>query len=105
MSTKPTPTAFILTDPYHYTMLDDHEGLDGGPRYEINDAENFTVCIVDDEAEARLFCAAPELLRVLERLVERERAEAASCGFTDDEMTWLEESRAAISRAKGSNVP
>ena len=40
-------------------------------------------------------------LDALEDLVERERAEAADCGFTDDEMTWLEDARRAIKKAKG----
>jgi hypothetical protein len=44
--------------------------------------------------------AAPELLGALQDLVERERAEAAESGFTDDEMTWLEDARRAIAKAK-----
>jgi hypothetical protein len=86
---------------FKYTMLDDNEGLDGGPRFEIDDVHGFTVCIVDDEDTARLFCAAPDLLHDLARLVERDRAEAAECGFTDDEMTWLEDARRTIAKAKG----
>jgi hypothetical protein len=86
---------------YRYTKLDDGEGLDGGPRYEIDDVRGFTVCIVDEEDEARLFCAAPDLLDALVDLVERDRAEAAACGFTDDEMTWLEDARRAIAKANG----
>jgi hypothetical protein len=37
----------------------------------------------------------------LKDLVERERAEAADCGFTDDEMTWLEDARRALAKATG----
>jgi hypothetical protein len=37
----------------------------------------------------------------LEGLVERECAEAAACGLTDNEMTWLENARGAIALAKG----
>jgi hypothetical protein len=51
---------------YHYTKLDDGEGIDGQPRYEIDDIHGFTVCIVDDEDTARLFCAAPDLLEAAE---------------------------------------
>ena len=49
----------------------------------------------------RLSDAAQDLLDALEDLVERERAEAADCGFTDDEMSWLEDARRAIRKAKG----
>jgi hypothetical protein len=41
-----------------------------------------------------------DLLHVLNELVERDRAEAAECGFTDDEMSWLEEGRRAIAEAR-----
>jgi hypothetical protein len=86
---------------FRYTKLDDGEGLDGGPRFEIEEVCGFVSCVVDDEDTARLFCAALDLLEALEELVERERAEAASNGFTDDEMAWLEDSRRAIRKAKG----
>ena len=48
-------------------------------------------------------CGLPrgDLLDALTDLVERDRAEAASCGFTDDEMSWLEDARRAIAKAKG----
>lgn len=49
----------------------------------------------------RLSDAAQDLLDALEDLVERERAEAADCGFTEDEMSWLEDARRAIRKAKG----
>lgn len=45
---------------------------------------------------------AGDLLEALEGLVARERTEAAQCGFTDDEMTWLEDARRAIAKAKGA---
>ena len=45
--------------------------------------------------------AARDLLDALTDLVERDRAEAASCGFSDDEMSWLEDARRAIAQAKG----
>ena len=86
---------------YRYTKLDDEEGINGQPRYEIDATYGFTVCVVDDEDTARLFCAAPDLSDALERLVERDRAEAAACGFTDDEMTWLEDGRRALAKVKG----
>ena len=41
------------------------------------------------------------LLDALVDLVEHDRAEAASCGFSDDEMSWLEDARRAIAKAKG----
>jgi hypothetical protein len=34
-------------------------------------------------------------------LVTRDEAEARESGFTDDEMTWLEDARRAIAKAKG----
>jgi hypothetical protein len=42
-----------------------------------------------------------ELLYALERLVERDRSEAAESGFSDDEMTWLEDARRVIAKVKG----
>lgn len=80
---------------YRYTKLDDHEGLDGGPRYEIDDFEGFTVCIVDDEDTARLFCAAPDLLAELEQLAfEAERRAGVPRSF-------ITRARAIITKAKG----
>jgi hypothetical protein len=53
------------------------------------------------EQEARIRDAAPDLLDALEELVWRDEAEARESGFTDDEMTWLEDARRAIAKAKG----
>ena len=53
----------------------------------------------DEDMHLRL--AARDLLDALTDLVERDRTEAASCGFTDDEMSWLEDARRAIAKAKG----
>jgi hypothetical protein len=53
------------------------------------------------KANARLMAAAPDLLDALEELVERDRSEAAESGFTDDEMSWLEDARRIIAKAKG----
>jgi hypothetical protein len=53
------------------------------------------------KANGRLMAAAPDLLDALEELVERDRSEAAESGFTDDEMSWLEDARRAIAKAKG----
>jgi hypothetical protein len=52
------------------------------------------------KANARLMTAAPDLLAALEELVERDRSEALSCGFTEDELSWLEEACRAIAKAK-----
>jgi hypothetical protein len=51
--------------------------------------------------KANLRAAALDLYEALKDLVERERAEAADCGFTDDEMTWLEDARRALANATG----
>lgn len=40
-----------------------------------------------------------DLLDALTDLVERDRAEAAECGFSDDEMSWLDDARRAIAKA------
>jgi hypothetical protein len=40
------------------------------------------------------------LFDALHDLVERDRAEAKECGFTDDEMSWLEEARRALANAR-----
>ncbi len=42
-----------------------------------------------------------DLLSALEDLVGRDEVEARECGFTDDEMSWLEDARSAIAKAKG----
>ena len=54
------------------------------------------------EANAQLIAAAPDLLDALKDLVERERTDAAENGFTDDEMTWLEDARRALAKATGT---
>jgi hypothetical protein len=51
------------------------------------------------EANARLMVAAPELFEALRELVERDRAEAAESGFTEEEMTWLENGRRVLAKA------
>jgi hypothetical protein len=81
----------------------DFETYDGGmPVNEIAirdaDANELAVWQHDD---LTLRLAARDLLDALTDLVERDRAEAASCGFTDDEMSWLEDARRAIAKAKG----
>ncbi len=52
-------------------------------------------------ANARLMAAAPELLDAPRDLLERDRAETADSGFTDDEMTWLEDASRVIRKATG----
>ncbi len=79
------------------------EPYDGGmPVNEIeviDDDYNEVALWLDDDLRLRL--AAQDLLDALEELVARDRAEAAESGFTDDEMTWLEDARRAIAKAKG----
>ncbi len=53
-----------------------------------------------NQAKPTLATSHADLLHVLNELVERDRAEAAACGFTDDEMSWLEEGRRAIANAR-----
>jgi hypothetical protein len=53
-----------------------------------------------NEGEKAMTEIETELLYALETLVERDRAEAVECGFTDDEMTWLDDARRAIKKAK-----
>ncbi len=66
----------------------------------VNDDNRAEVAVwLDDDLRLRL--AAQDLLDALEELVARNRAEAAESGFTDDEMTWLEDARRAIAEAKG----
>jgi hypothetical protein len=45
--------------------------------------------------------AAEDLLDALRDLVARDASEAAECGFTLDEMTWLDDARRAIALATG----
>jgi hypothetical protein len=80
------------------------EPYDGGlPVNEIaiHDADYKELAVWRDDAK-RMQLAARDLLDALTDIVERDRAEAASCGFTDDEMAWLEDARRAIAKAKGS---
>jgi hypothetical protein len=71
---------------YRYITLDDAEGIDGGPRYEIDDAHGFTVCIVDDEDQARLFCAAQDLLEAAvlaeDALSDLARSDDGTCSIS-----------------------
>jgi hypothetical protein len=53
-----------------------------------------------NQAKPTLATSHADLLHVLNELVERDRAEAAECGFTDDEMSWLEEGQRAIAEAR-----
>ena len=79
------------------------EPYDGGmPVNEIaiHGADYKELAVWRDDAK-RMQLAARDLLDALTDLVERDRAEAASCGFTDDEMSWLEDARRAIAKAKG----
>ena len=79
------------------------EPYDGGmPVNEIaiHDADYKELAVWRDDAK-RMQLAARDLLDALTDLVERDRAEAASCGFTDDEMSWLEDARRAIAKARG----
>ena len=79
------------------------EAYDGGlPVNEIaiHDADYKELAVWRDDAK-RMQLAARDLLDALTDLVERDRAEAASCGFSDDEMSWLEDARRAIAKAKG----
>ncbi len=66
----------------------------------IHDADYKQLAVWRDE-DMHLRLAARDLLDALTELVERDRDEAASCGFTDDEMSWLEDARRAIAKAKG----
>ena len=79
------------------------EPYDGGmPVNEIaiHTADHDELAVWRDE-DMHLRLAARDLLDALTDLVERDRAEAASCGFTDDEMSWLDDARRAIAKAKG----
>ena len=79
------------------------EPYDGGmPVNEIaiHDLDYTELAVWRDE-DMHLRLAARDLLDALTDLVERDRAEAASSGFTDDEMSWLDDARRAIAKAEG----
>ena len=88
---------------YRYTRLDDHEGLDGGSRFEIDDIHGFTVCIVDDEDTARLFSAAPDLLEALTLMVNTFAPDNEN-DFEGCNLNHFREARAAIAKAKGGDA-
>lgn len=50
------------------TKISDN-GLDS-PRYEVNDGNNFTVCIVDHPNDAQLIASAPRLREALETIAK-----------------------------------
>ena len=52
-----------------------------------------------NQAKPTLAASYADLLHVLNELVER-AVHAAGCGFTDDEMSWLEEGQRAIANAR-----
>ena len=89
---------------YHYTKLDDGEGLDGGARYEIDEALGFTVCVVDDEKTARLFCAAPQLLEGTEDLLGMLSSLADEYDICRELVEEAKELREAIRQAKGGDA-
>jgi hypothetical protein len=66
----------------------------------IHDADHKELAVWHDDAR-RMQLAARDLFDALTDLVERDRAEAAANGFTDEEMSWLEDARRAIAKAKG----
>jgi len=114
------PTAYAVTDIKAKTAKqalkkaraiydEDPSGLDWCPYdADCKTLDKIEVVTIDnnDEAywqseDAALKDTAQDLLDALVDLVERDRAEAVACGFTDDEMTWLEDARRAIAKAKG----
>jgi hypothetical protein len=86
---------------YHYTKLDDGEGRDGKARYEIDETLGFTVCVVDDEETARLFCAAPQLRDTLE-LCEDVLSDLARLDDGTPSISALNLARAALAKARGA---
>lgn len=92
---------------YRIHKLDDGEGPDNGPRYEIDDPHGFTICVVDDEDTARLFAAAPKLLTALE--TQTEAAQAIIAAWSQGDLAGavrlldasLADALAAIAKAKG----
>jgi hypothetical protein len=79
------------------------EAYDGGMlinEIAIQTADHDELAVWRDE-DMHLRLAARDLLDALTGLVERDRADAADSGFTDDEMSWLEDARRAIAKAKG----
>ena len=86
-------------DIYHEAFFDDYEGR--SPINEIEVCEDGESAALWQDDDLALRNAAAQLLDALEVLVERDRAEAASCGLENDEMTWLEDARRAIALAKG----
>lgn len=64
---------------------------------------DFTRTATEDHARfIALACNChADLLDALTDLVERDRTEAAECGFCDGEMSWLEDARRAIAKATG----
>ncbi len=85
---------------YRIHKLDDGEGPDQGPRYEIDDPHGFTICVVDDEDTARLFAAAPKMLDALV-LCEDVLSELARLDDCTPSVSALQRTREAIAAVKG----
>ena len=82
--TKHTPGTW-----YEAKMGNDHQGL------VVDEQTGANVAVAYDKANARLIAAAPDLLAVLETILER----LGTCPMQDDELAQV--LRAAIAKSKG----
>lgn len=75
---------------------------DAAGEYTIaEESENWMTDIgqVENESDARLFCAAPNLLAVIQRLVPLYESLLTDCGLAHKDM--IDDARAAIAKALG----
>jgi hypothetical protein len=81
-----------------------YDGIGSVNEIEIIDPVSKNAPSIWQSDDLALRNAAAELRDALQALVERQRADAADSGLTDDEMTWLEDARRALELAKGGAV-
>lgn len=86
---------------FHEVIFQEYDSPGYINEIEICDEGSSDAILAWQSNDVSLRNAASDLRDALQELVERERREAASCGLTDDEMTWLEDARRALARAKG----
>jgi hypothetical protein len=67
---------------------------------EVEDPADGSVVWVWQSDELRLRLAAQDLYDALEELVAREQAAALENGFIEDQMSWLEDAKRALTKAK-----
>jgi hypothetical protein len=100
MTTKHTPGPWLISERVKTARLDN--ALMVRPVYHQNYEYGATAIIATSEANARLIAAAPDLLAVLQQMIEVFLDTDGSFGA--DETEIMEMARAAIAKATGEKI-